>query len=906
MKRIIITSFFIFSLILAKGQSSVAENDSENNTDTFDRSATMASGKATAKDIEKFSVLNPENALYGLIPGLTVLTNGGMIYDNRPTIQLRGVGTLNSAQPLVLIDGIERPLDRLAVAEIESVVVLKDAAAVAKYGIRGANGVILVNTKQGENGKMQIDVQYQHGITRPFRLPKMVDAPTYALAVNEALINDGLPARYSGSEIAMLSDGTNPDLYPNVNWLKEATRESGNTNDLNISFSGGSDNVRYFTNVNYANDFGFIKPIPSDEGYNTGLNYYKLNLRTNLDIKVTQTTRMKVNLMGSIDDYSRPNIGPGTLFQRSIAIPAAAFPVKTTNDIWGGNQIYTNQNPVASVAATGFVRGQNRILFANMNLEQNLEAFVPGLTAEAGLAYDNMADYLDIQSRTFQYESGGALFGNNSDLSFSTSLADMYMNSNVYGKFNYQQQTDMHTINAYLQYHHEQAQRRTRNNFVARQSFIGGFNYGYADKYFADLTASYSGSSYLSTGNKYRFYPAVSAAWIISDEQFLENVSGLDLLKMRASYGLSGNDLMSYELDRQYYVNGSNYFFNASNSSYSSLREGQLGTVGLEPEKAAKSNLGFDLMLSKGFNVTIDAFYEKRSNILVPGTAVISSVLGVEPSRINAGIVENKGFEIALEYAQNKGDFKYNATAYLAFARNKILERNEGYKPYPYLYTTGNAIGTYYGLEANGFFRDQDDIQNSVPQVFSAIKPGDIKYVNQNDDNVIDEYDIVPLGYSTRSPELYFSLKLNAEYKGLGVDALLQGVENFSITRTTAHLYWPLVNNGNISEWYYHGGRWTEDTKDSAVLPRLTTQNNDNNFRNNSIWLANGAYLKLRYLDIYYHLPVSASASFKGVKIFARGMNLFSIDHIKDKDPEVMNALYPSMSSYHFGCTVSF
>ncbi|MEA4935430.1 MAG: SusC/RagA family TonB-linked outer membrane protein [Paludibacter sp.] len=871
------------------------------------KESTMSSATAHFSQMKNFSAMNPENSLYGLIPGLTVLTNGGPSYNNAPVIQLRGLATLNSSAPLVLVDGVERPLSRLSVAEIETVTVLKDAAAVAIYGIRGANGVILVTTKRGEQGKMKVDITYQHGITTPFRLPRMVDAPTYATALNEALTNDGLASQYTKEEIQMFSDGSNPDIYPNVNWLSETTRNTGSMNELNIGFSGGSESVRYFSDINYANDFGLLNPVPSLEGYNTSLNYYKLNVRTNLDAKLTPTTWMKVNVMGSIDDYTRPNVAPATLFQRAIGIPAAAFPVKTTSGEWGGNPIYTTWNPVAGIASTGFVRSQNRILFVDLNLKQDLNAVFPGLKAEAGISYDNMAEYLDTQSRTFRYESAGVLYGNNSDLNFSTTLNDMYMNSALFGRLDHQMHLEENVIRTFLLYSHEQAQHKTRNNLVARRNYVAGVNFTRSERYFVDLIASYSGSSYLPKGDKFRFYPAISTAWLISGEDFMKSkTSSVDLLKLRASFGLSGNDLMSYELDRQYIVSGTSYFFNATSVSYSSLKEGQLANTDLTAELAKKANVGIDLTLSGTLNFSLDAFYEKRSGILVPNNAVISSVLGIMPALTNMGVVSNKGFEGVLSYDKTIGDLKYGMSAQFSFVRNKILENNEGYKPYDYLYKTGNPIGTYYGLEADGFFDDMTDIAASYPQLFSTVAPGDIKYLDQNDDYIIDGYDVVKLGYSTLYPEIYYSFSLRAEYKGLGFDALFQGVDHVTVIRNAKDLYWPLTNNGNISDWYYNGGRWTETTKETAVLPRLTTLGNENNFRNNSVWMENGAYLKLRYLDLYYNLPKQNLKIFHAAKIYVRAVNLFALDHVKDKDPEVMSTGYPSLSAYYIGCSVSF
>lgn len=875
---------------------------------TTQKASTLSTASATFEQMEKFSAINPVNALYGLIPGLTILSNGGPAYNSQPTIQLRGIGTTGNASPLILVDGIERPIERLSVSEIENVTVLKDAAAVAIYGMRAANGVILVTTKRGEYGKMKVDVKYQHGFTKPFRLPKMVNAPTYALALNEALRNDGLSPKYTEDEIELFRNGSNPDLYPNVNWLDEATRNKGDNNELDLTFSGGNERFRYFSNINYANDFGLINPIPSVEDYNTALNFYKLNLRVNLDFKLTATTKIKLNIMGSIDDYNRPNIAPNTLFQRTISIPSAAFPVKTSSGQWGGNLIYKNTNPAASIAASGFTRSQNRLLFADLVLTQDLSVFLKGLSAEVGVGYDNKAEYLDTQSRTFIYEYAGTKYGENTELSFNKSLNSMYMNSTLYGKVNYFTQNAHSQFNALLLYFQEDFQNKGRNTHVARQSMVASASWALYDKYFLDATASYAGSSYLSKGDKFRLYPAVSAGWLLSSEKFFPRSEYLDLLKLRASFGLSGNDRMSYELDRQFYTGGDNYYFGNGSSVANSLKEGQMATRNLEPELSRKVNVGLDLIAFKGLNLSIDAFYDYRKNILVAGSPVISQVLGAVAPMVNKGIVENKGIEASLTYTGKVGDLNYNIGGNFAFARNKIIESGEGYQPYDYLYNRGNSIGAYRGLQSNGFFADEADIQQSKKQSFSVVRPGDIKYVDINNDDQINEYDQKVLGYSTRAPEIYYGFNVAADYKGLGFSAQFQGIEHFQVARTTDHIYWTLQNNGNISDWYYNGGRWTSENRENAKLPRLTTQGNNNNFRANDIWMADGSYLKLRSLEIYYSLPSRwiKAVKLSKVKLFARGMNLFSIDHIKDKDPEYMGNEYPTLSSYHLGASLSF
>lgn len=877
---------------------------------TSNQSSTMSSASVDYEQLEKFSAINPENALYGILPGLTVLSNGGPVYNSSPTIQLRGVGTTGTSNPLVLVDGVDRLLSRLSVAEIESVTILKDAAAVALYGVRGANGVILITTKRGEYGKMKVEVNYQHGFYTPFRLPKMVDAPTYANAINEALLNDGLAPRYNDTEIELFRNGTNPNLYPNVDWSRETTKKWENNNELDITFKGGNDRIRYFTFINYTNDFGLVNPIPSSEGYSTELNYYRLNLRSNLDIKVTNSTDLKINLMGSIDDYTRPNISPNGLFQRIFSTPSAAFPIKTTSNMWGGNSIYTNTNPVASIASTGYTRSQNRLLYSDLTLKQDLSIFLKGLTAELGVSYDNMAEYMDTQSKTFAYESAGVLYGTNSDLNFAKSLNSMYMNTSLYGKLNYFLKTDVHQINALLLYNQEDYQTKARNTHVARQKMAASASWGIRDKYFIDATAVASGSSYLPKGDKFRFYPSISAAWLLSSEDFLSKASVINSLKIRTSFGLSGNDMMSYELDRQLYESGGNYWFtNTSIVSYS-LKEGQLATKNLKPELSKKTNFGIEFT---GFDNTLqlsfDAFYDYRSNILVPGSNLVSTILGISPAMTNGGIVKNKGVEVALAYQGKIGDFQYRVNGQFAYAKSKVIENGEGPKPYDYMSAKGYSIGTYFGLKSNGLFKDDADIASSVPQVFSQVRPGDIKYIDRNGDDKVDEHDVEALGYSTRTPEIYYGFNLSAEYKGFGLSAQFQGIENFQVIRNTEHIYWTLRDNGNISEWYYNNpDRWSPDNRENARYPRLTTQGNSNNFRANNVWMEDGAYLKLRSLELYYTLPENKRNKFfiRNVKFFVRGMNLFSIDAVKDKDPEYMGNQYPTLSSYHTGVCLAF
>lgn len=350
--------------------------------------------------------------------------------------------------------------------------------------------------------------------------------------------------------------------------------------------------------------------------------------------------------------------------------------------------------------------------------------------------------------------------------------------------------------------------------------------------------------------------------------------------------------------------------FQAGNTSAgSSLKEGVLAMEQLDLEVADKYNIGLDMSLFKGLTFSIDGFYDKRTNILIDGSGLISSAIGVTIPQMNAGKVETKGTELSAMWKKEYKDFNYYIGANFSYAKSKVVENGEGYQPYGYLSKKGYPVGQCFGWEAIGYFRDEADIKSSPVQKFSEVRPGDVKYRDLNGDNVIDNNDQKAIGYSTAIPEIYYGINLGFEYKGFGVDALFQGVAHYSVMLNTASVYWPLRNNTNISSWYLNDRiRWTEETKDIANVPRLTTLDNANNFRNSTQWLENGSYFKLRNLNVYYNLPSSWAKKVKmeKIQVYARANNLFSLDHVKYMNSEDLKINYPDMTSVYFGLNINF
>ena len=870
-------------------------------------------------DIES-SANNPANALYGKIPGLYVMQGETLPWTNDPKLFIRGITTLNNATPLILIDGYERPLRSISLEEIEHVSVLKDAASLAIYGMRGANGVILITTKRGVSQGMHVKVSYQFGVDTPFRMPEMANAYNYARAMNEALVYDGLERKYSAADLRDFYSGDCPELYPNVDWRNEAVRDAGYNHELITSFRGGSRTVRYYSQISYNGSDGLIRPYDMSSDYSSQMEWDRLSVRTNLDVDITKTTFFQINLMGQIEQHHRPSVASNTLFSTIYNTPAAAFPIKTDSGMWGGDDLRTN--PIAALTDRGYSDGIDRALYADLRLTQNLSALTDGLSIEAAVGFDNRASYWEGQGKQYASEvlhatrnADGTVadvtrttIGADTPLSYSSEIGAANTVTTVDANLRYNRiWGSRHSVNAMVGYHMEGNVKNGRNNTYRRQSIVATAHYSFRERYLFDVALSYAGSSVMKKGDKFRFFPAVSAAWVLSNENFLKDSKAVDLLKLRASWGVTGSDLIPYGLSRQYFSGKGTYYFGANNSVIYGNGEGSLANRDLTCEVAYKTNVGVDMQLFGGLNFTADVFYEDRRNILCPTSNVYSGILGIGMSDVNQGHVRNYGFETGISWNRTVGDWSYMLGGTFTFARNEIVNMNEGYVPYDYLKQTGGRIGQYFGLQATGFFRDEQDVAGSIEHTFSQVGPGDVKYNDLNRDKKVDSYDKIAIGYSTTLPEIYYGFSVGLGWKGLGVTADFQGVANYTVVKNMSSYYQPLRNNGNVSN-HYLANRWTTSNRENAKYPRLSTLDNKNNYQSNSIWQEDGSFLKLRNLEISWTLPVKWAHAIRSsqIRIFARGSNLFSADYVKSLDPELMYATYPSLRSYHLGLNLTF
>jgi hypothetical protein len=401
---------------------------------------------------------------------------------------------------------------------------------------------------------------------------------------------------------------------------------------------------------------------------------------------------------------------------------------------------------------------------------------------------------------------------------------------------------------------------------------------------------------------------------MLSEENFLKNASAVDFFKLHASWGISGLDSLpnagtgqGFPYEHHFNRGGGGYWFKDANTSFFSFAEMYLAAIDFRGETSEKTNIGIDARLFGGLSLAANLFYDHRTNIMTGSGGLYSSVLGIAAPQITNGVVDNQGVDASVKWQQTIGSVAWHIGGQLSWTHNEIINENETYRPFSYLNRTGREVGQLFGLQAVGFFKDQQDIAQSPEQEFSDVKPGDIKYKNQNDDDVIDKYDEVPIGYHTGYPDIYFSVSLGVRYKGFGISALFQGTGKYTGYLSTESLYWPIQNNNTISKYYYNH-RWTSKKAGTATLPRLTTTENSNNFRQNSIWLVSKSYIKLRNLRISYALPASLveQVGIDRIRFILEGHDLFSIDNVPVSDPENIGSGYPILRSYSLGVDVSF
>lgn len=873
-------------------------------------------------------------ALAGRLPGLTVLQRSGVPGGESMEFHIRGMSTVNGQSPLTLVDGVERDFSALDPREVETITVLKDASATAVYGVRGANGVIIVTTRRGIAGKPVIDVSVEQSWQTPTRLPAMVNAYDYAMLRNQVERQNDRPEIYGPEALEHYRTGDFKELYPTRDFLSEFINKMSPMQRVNVNVSGGSEKMRYFTTVGYLHQNGAFKTEKFNEyDYDPTSKADRVNFRSNFDIDITNSLKMFLNVSGYMQKKNDPVLVPNNeaylndisaysvLMSALISTPNNYHNDLTpdgevlSNSLKGGN---VNNVPYGMLNRSGFRNTQTTQVTTTLGVEWKMDFITPGLSAKAVASYDAYSTNQQVRQRTFQLYEAVADPNSPDGVSYqpigtmtNSTLSDKQYSSfnnlfNIDASLNYARQFGKHDVTGMILFNRYQ---RIINielpyNYVG---LVGRVTYGYDRKYLAEVNFGYNGSEQFAPGHKMGFFPSFSLGWVLSEEDFMKDSSWLTFAKIRASYGQVGNDNM----------NGARFaFLTLWNGSY----ESQIGNTELEWEKANKYNIGFDIGLFSDFRIEADLFYEKRDNILIPATGLIPSgifgtggvnVSGMLP-KINAGIIENKGFELTGSWSKIfNPDTRMDLRLNTAFNRNKVLYMSEVMLGEDYAYrfrSTGFRLGQSFGYETAGFFNSEEDILNWYDQsaIGSAPKPGDLKYVDKTGDGIVDERDMVPIG-DPEVPEWTFGAGFNFQWKGFDFSMMWQGAAGRSFF-ITGQRFW---ETNNFNEW--HKQAWSRERLDAGLditYPRLDPGSNASKV-NSDFWLADGDYIRLKNIEIGYTLPekVSKAIGAQSVRIYANGLNVLTFDKYPAKyiDPEQNNELlYPVFKTFNIGLNLTF
>jgi len=876
---------------------------------------TSAISTVSGVDLQRSFTSNLGNTLYGQISGLTTMQGSNEPGVDAPSMYIRGINTYGTGRSiLVMVDGIKGSIDQLIPEEIESISVLKDASATAIYGSRGANGVLLVTTKRGSVGPLSVKFSTQQGFTQAQSSPNFLDSYGYATLYNEALINDGKKALYSKNDLEAYRTGSDPYYHPNVNWYSEVLRKAALASNYNLNLSGGNDWVRYYVLLNVLNREGLVKQTGRLSENSTDQNYSRFNFRTNIDIKLSKNMSAVLLLSGSIDDKSSPYANNTTsLFGTLASLPPNAFPVHNEDGTFGGNSLYSN--PYGDVLNKGFFDSKTSTMQTVFKLTDKLDMITKGLSVSGLIGFNSLYTEKSNKSRTYQRYlitqdtlglQSKTMYGQNTSLISDEGMLNSWRNVTIQTYLNYERTFGEHEFAAMAMFNFE-TYSPAGLNFPQKYLGIGGrFTYANQGKYIGELSFAYNATENFPANSRWGLFPAVSVGWIISKENFMQSLKSINFLKIKASYGLIGNNDIGgtrFIFNQQSYIYGSNMYFGTTNNLITPIFEGEIANQNLTWEKETKLNFGLEATVFKNIDFSVDLFKNDRHDILSLDTRTNPLFLGYFAlPKINLGVTRNIGFEANIAYNSDKNkSFEYHAKANVSFARNKIVYNAEQIQSYDYLYKTGHQIDQPFVLEAIGFFKNQEDIDKSPTQIFAASHPGDLKYKDQNGDHIIDQNDYVPMG-NTSMPELSVGLEVGFKFKEFDLNTLFQCVTNRGVY-LNGNYYQAFQNYGKVTSMAL--GRWTPETAETATYPRLSSTTDLNNFQGSSFWQRDASSLNLRNVEIGYTLSKKILDKFNlsNVRIFVNGTNLFSI-HNSDIVDLGSNSDYPSLRCYSLGASI--
>ena len=946
-------------------------------------SVTAAISSIDTKELLKSPSGSVANALSGAVTGLSSIQPSGQPGAENPSIYIRGTGSLSDelSKPLILVDGVERSFFQMDSHEIESITVLKDAASTAVFGVRGANGVVLVTTRRGVSGKPVISLNSSFGLTQALRNLKGVDSYTYATLYNEAQLSDNPSLTesqlgFSPFVIDMFRTNEDPIMFPNVDWNDYLFKNLAWQTQHNLTLSGGGERFRYFVSLGYLLQDGMLKQL--GESYDPNYQYKRFNYRSNVDIDITKSTLLKVNIGGHVGAKREPRtdeLWRKVLWSTPFSSPGIVDG-KLISNIYSNRYISIGERscPLDYYYNYGYNVDTDNVLNLDLALEQKLDFITPGLSMNIKGAYntnynvkasrtpsgaDSMCtpiylgsietpgmDFWDPRfDRTIVYQTDG-VSGLHEQMSYGEEVG---RGRNWYGEFslNYSRSFGDHDVSALFLYN--QSKKYYPETKIdgkvfymdiptAYVGYVGRMTYAYKKRYMVDLNAGYNGSENFAPDKRFGFFPAVSAGWILSEEKFMKKQKVIDFLKLRASYGIVGNDKM--ENARFLYMAGAWSGYNTVAKGQGSWQFGKNGGTGLLPdakentmgnpdvtwEKVAKQNYGIDLkMFDSRLSLTADVFFEKRKDILSTRNT-LPAITDINLPKINLGKVNNHGYELSLGWNDRAGKVDYWLKANVSYAKNKIIYMDEVVPNEPYMAETGRSTGLTYGyifdrflqkddFDADGNLKKDENGRQILPQMaLGTPRPGDALFKDLNGDGVINGDDKTRFGYAER-PDYVFGFLGGLKWKNFEFSMQWTAAMNASRILDGEYRNAFGSTNSRMLLKFLADGRWTEENPNSR-FPRLTFMNKSHYLQTSDLWLMNGSYLRLKTAEISYTLlqkDFLKKVGIESVRFYCNGYNLltlFSDLNDIDIDPEGGtdggNNNYPNIRIYNFGVNISF
>ena len=878
-------------------------------------------------------------------------------------IWIRGISTPNTSSPLVLVDGVERSFNDIDPEDIESLTTLKDASATAVYGVRGANGVILIKTKPGKVGKPTVSADYYESFTRFTKMVDLADGITYMNAANEAMRNDGIATKYTEDQIRNTIAGKDPYLYPNVDWLKEIFNDWGHNRRVNVNVRGGSEKVAYYASVSYFNETGMTVTDKNIDTYDSKMKYSRYNFTTNLNIDVTPTTKVEIGAQGYLGEGNYPAISSADLYNAAMSISPVEYPkmffVNGEAFVPGTSTNNNFNNPYSQATRRGYDNLTKNQIYSNLRVTQDLDMLTKGLKLTAMYAFDVYNEihvHQDRAESTYNFLDTSVPY----DMNGQPILQRIYEGSNV---LSYKQETsgnkktyleaslnydrtfnDDHRVSALFLFNQQSKLLYPKGTLedaipYRMMGIAGRATYSWKDRYFAEFNIGYNGAENFSPKHRFGTFPAFGVGWVVSNEKFWQPLSkAVSFLKIRYTDGKVGNSEVSDRrfmyLDQMKENGDYGYKFGPNGTKWSGYETVNMA-VDLIWEESRKQDLGIDLKLfNDDLSIVFDLFKERRENILLKREHSIPSFLGYNTSAPygNIGIIENKGFDGTIEYNKriNK-DWVIALRGNVTFNKDKWIQGELPEQKYEWMNQYGHNINGVKGYVAEGLFTQTEiddmarweslsDANKAItPKPFASqfgtVKAGDIKYKDLNNDGQIDAYDQT---YISRGdvPTTVYGFGFTVGWKDLSVGMMFQGVAGAERVLNGSSVN-PFNGGGGSGNLYSNiGDRWTEENPDqNAFYPRLSygseTTSNINNFQKSTWWVRNMNFLRLKTLQISYNLPKPwvNKVHLKNAAVYVMGTNLFTLSRFKLWDPELNTdngASYPNTTSYSVGINFTF